>query len=158
VGFVFIHSLNELVVRVLASAFHRSSSKYISLSPIPLCLAWAVRSNAPRCATPSSSCGSSENGNRYSRSVGPIEECASSSLPCSRGRRLSLLIPSFVYQLLRRSRQYWYHFIDSAGWQKNSISICSNSRDRKVKFRGLISLRNALPTCAIPNGSFSRVL
>ena len=65
-------------------------------------------------------------------------------------------MPSVLYHFLRRSRQYSYHFIDSAGWQKNSISICSNSRDRKVKFRGLISLRNALPTCAIPNGSLTR--
>src|SRR5436853_268153 len=67
-------------------------------------------------------------------------------------------MPRFVYQPLRRSRQYWYHFIDSSGRQKNSISICSNSRLRKVKFRGLISLRNALPTCAMPNGNLSLVL
>ena len=67
-------------------------------------------------------------------------------------------MPRVLYHCLRRSRQYSYHFRDSSGWQKNSISICSNSRDRKVKFRGLISLRNAFPTCAIPNGSLSRVL
>ena len=40
------------------------------------------------------------------------------------------------------------------GWQKNSISICSNSRERKVKLRGVISLRKLLPTWAMPNGSF----
>src|SRR5262245_61036325 len=67
-------------------------------------------------------------------------------------------MPSWVYHALRTSRQYWYHFIDSEGWQKNSISICSNSRLRKVKLRGLISLRKALPTWAIPNGNFTRLL
>ena len=44
------------------------------------------------------------------------------------------------------------------GWQKNSISICSNSRERKVKFRGVISLRKLLPTWAMPKGIFTRVL
>ena len=44
------------------------------------------------------------------------------------------------------------------GSTKNCISICSNSRVRKMKFPGVISLRNALPTCAIPNGTFWRVL
>ena len=39
---------------------------------------------------------------------------------------------------------------------KYSISICSNSRVRKMKFPGVISLRNDLPICAIPNGSFLR--
>jgi hypothetical protein len=39
------------------------------------------------------------------------------------------------------------------GFTKNCISICSNSRVRKVKFPGVISLRNALPICAIPNGT-----
>jgi hypothetical protein len=42
------------------------------------------------------------------------------------------------------------------GLTKNSSSICSNSRERKVKLRGLISLRNALPICAMPKGSFLR--
>ena len=45
-----------------------------------------------------------------------------------------------------------------AGWQKNSISICSNSRERKVKFRGVISLRKLLPTWAMPKGIRTRVL
>ena len=45
----------------------------------------------------------------------------------------------------------------SSGWQKYSISICSNSRERKVKLRGLISLRNDLPTWAMPKGSFTRL-
>ena len=41
--------------------------------------------------------------------------------------------------------------------QKNSISIWVNSRLRKVKLRGLISLRKALPIWAMPKGSFWRV-
>ena len=42
------------------------------------------------------------------------------------------------------------------GSTKNSISICSNSRVRKMKFPGVISLRNDLPICAMPKGSFLR--
>ena len=45
-----------------------------------------------------------------------------------------------------------------SGWQKNSISICSNSRERNVKFRGVISLRKLLPIWAMPNGTLTRVL
>ena len=44
----------------------------------------------------------------------------------------------------------------SAGGTKNSISICSNSRVRKMKFCGVISLRKLLPTWAMPNGGFLR--
>ena len=44
----------------------------------------------------------------------------------------------------------------SAGGTKNSISICSNSRVRKMKLPGVISLRNDLPICAMPNGGFLR--
>ena len=40
----------------------------------------------------------------------------------------------------------------SSGGTKNSISICSNSRVRNTKWPGVISLRNDLPTCAMPNG------
>jgi len=47
--------------------------------------------------------------------------------------------------------------IVSSGLTKNSISICSNSRVRKMKLPGVISLRKALPIWAIPNGSFSRI-
>ena len=43
----------------------------------------------------------------------------------------------------------------SSGLMKNSSSICSNSRERKVKFFGVTSLRNALPICAIPKVSTS---
>ena len=44
----------------------------------------------------------------------------------------------------------------SSGGTKNSISICSNSSVRKMKLPGVISLRNDLPTCAIPNGGLRR--
>ncbi len=42
------------------------------------------------------------------------------------------------------------------GLTKNSISICSNSRVLKMKFPGVISLRNDLPIWPIPNGIFLR--
>src|SRR4051794_6650559 len=61
-----------------------------------------------------------------------------------------------MYHWNRVSRQYLYHCGDSSGRQKNSISICSNSRDRNVKFLGVISFRKLLPTCAIPNGILTR--
>ncbi len=44
------------------------------------------------------------------------------------------------------------------GTQKNSHSICSNSRMRKSWLRTTISLRNDLPCCAIPKGTFTRVV
>ena len=65
-------------------------------------------------------------------------------------------MPSSVYQRMRSSIQRWCHSSASAGGTKNSISICSNSRVRKMKLPGVISLRNALPICAIPNGGFLR--
>ena len=46
----------------------------------------------------------------------------------------------------------------SSGGTKYSISICSNSRVRKMKFPGVISLRNDFPICAMPNGGFLRVV
>ena len=46
----------------------------------------------------------------------------------------------------------------SSGGMKYSISICSNSRERKMKLRGVISLRNALPICAIPKGTLTRAV
>src|SRR3712207_8901868 len=58
----------------------------------------------------------------------------------------------FPYTTLFRSR---YHSSASCGGTKNSISICSNSRVRKRKLPGVISLRNDFPTCAIPNGGRS---
>ena len=45
----------------------------------------------------------------------------------------------------------------SCGLTKNSISICSNSRVRKMKLPGVISLRKALPIWAMPKGSLRRI-
>lgn len=42
------------------------------------------------------------------------------------------------------------------GFTKYCISICSNSRIRKMNCRATISLRNALPICAMPKGIWSR--
>src|SRR5437667_209251 len=61
-------------------------------------------------------------------------------------------MPRSVYQRMRSSIQYWCHSSSVPGSTKNSISICSNSRVRKMKFPGVISLRNDLPICPIPNG------
>ena len=44
----------------------------------------------------------------------------------------------------------------SSGGVKYSISICSNSRVRKMKLPGVISFRNALPTWPTPNGGRRR--
>jgi hypothetical protein len=44
----------------------------------------------------------------------------------------------------------------SPGRTKYCISICSNSRIRKTKLPGEISLRNDFPIWAIPNGTFLR--
>src|SRR6476646_4346701 len=62
-----------------------------------------------------------------------------------------------MYQLKRSLHQYSYHLGPSSGGTKNSISICSNSRVRNTKLPGVISLRNDLPICAIPNGGFLRL-
>ena len=45
----------------------------------------------------------------------------------------------------------------SPGATKYCISICSNSRIRKTKLPGLISLRNDLPIWAMPKGTFLRL-
>src|SRR5438067_13710849 len=66
-------------------------------------------------------------------------------------------MPYLRYQLYRSFFQYSNRFSASSGSQKNSSSICSNSRERKVKLRGLISLRNDLPIWAMPNGTLIRV-
>ena len=57
---------------------------------------------------------------------------------------------------MRCAFQYSNHVIAVSGSTKNCISICSNSRVRKMKFPGVISLRNAFPICAMPNGTFCR--
>ena len=78
------------------------------------------------------------------------------SCGCSKWRRLSGLMPRSVYQRVRSSIQYWCHSSSSPGLTKNSISICSNSRVRKMKLPGVISLRKLLPIWAMPNGGFLR--
>ena len=67
-------------------------------------------------------------------------------------------MPSSVYQRYRSRHQYSNHSWPSSGGTKYSISICSNSRVRKTKLPGVISLRNDLPICAMPNGGFLRVV
>ena len=65
-------------------------------------------------------------------------------------------MPRSVYQDVRWSIQYWCHSSSVPGSTKNSISICSNSRVRKMKLPGVISLRNDLPIWPMPNGGFFR--
>ena len=65
-------------------------------------------------------------------------------------------MPRSVYQRVRSSIQYWCHCSSVPGSTKNSISICSNSRVRKMKLPGVISLRNDLPIWPMPNGGFLR--
>src|SRR3954467_1757319 len=65
-------------------------------------------------------------------------------------------MPRSVYQWNRSWHQYSYHCGPSSGGTKYSSSICSNSRVRKTKLPGVISLRNDLPICAMPNGGFLR--
>ena len=65
-------------------------------------------------------------------------------------------MPRSAYQPVRSSIQYWCHSSSVPGSTKNSISICSNSRVRKMKLPGVISLRNDLPIWPMPNGGFLR--
>ncbi len=65
-------------------------------------------------------------------------------------------MPRSEYQRKRSSIQYWCHSSSVPGLTKNSISICSNSRVRKMKLPGVISLRKDLPTWPMPNGTFLR--
>ena len=67
-------------------------------------------------------------------------------------------MPRSVYQFHRCSIQYSCHFSSVPGSTKYSISICSNSRVRKMKLPGVISLRKLLPVCAMPNGGFLRAV
>ena len=69
---------------------------------------------------------------------------------------LSGFMPSPTYQFQRCSSQYSCHCSSVPGSTKNSISICSNSRVRKMKLPGVISLRKLLPVCAMPNGGLRR--
>ncbi len=65
-------------------------------------------------------------------------------------------MPRSTYHCSRVSIQYWCHSFAVDGSTKNSISICSNSRVRKMKLPGVISLRKLLPIWPIPNGGFFR--
>jgi hypothetical protein len=67
-------------------------------------------------------------------------------------------MPRSTYQAKRSSIHFWCHASSSPGWTKNSISICSNSRVRKMKLPGVISLRKLLPIWPMPNGGFLREL
>ena len=71
--------------------------------------------------------------------------------------RFSPARPIDFHHEKRQSRHQRYHSFAVSGRMKNSISICSNSRERKVKLRGVTSLRKALPICAMPKGTFTRV-
>ena len=66
--------------------------------------------------------------------------------------------PTLFHQRRRSSFQYSSHFGPSPGGTKNSISICSNSHERKMKCSTVISLRKLLPICAMPKGSFIDML
>ena len=65
-------------------------------------------------------------------------------------------MPRSMYQANRSSIHDWCHSSSVPGWTKNSISICSNSRVRKMKLPGVISLRKDLPMLAMPNGGLRR--
>ena len=67
-------------------------------------------------------------------------------------------MPRPVHQARRWSIQYWCQSSSVPGLTKNSISICSNSRVRKMKLPGVISLRKDLPTWPMPNGTFLRLV
>ena len=71
---------------------------------------------------------------------------------------MSAGMPRSTYHCRRALHQYSYHCALSAGGTKNSSSICSNSRVRKMKLPGVISLRKLLPTWAMPNGGFLRLV
>src|SRR5262249_32640691 len=62
-------------------------------------------------------------------------------------------MPKSIYHWKRALIHSLYLSAACSGRQKYSISICSNSRVRKVKLPGVISLRNDLPVWAIPKGS-----
>ena len=68
---------------------------------------------------------------------------------------VSSFMPRSWTNLWVYSFQYWNQSRSVPGLQKNSTSICPNSRVRKVKLPGVISLREALPICATPRGPFA---
>src|SRR3989338_7243496 len=68
--------------------------------------------------------------------------------------KVASLKPIILSHFFISESQYSNCFSHSPSLIKYSISICSNSRVRKIKFPGVISLRNALPICAMPKGIF----
>ena len=96
-------------------------------------------------------------GCRRSRTGTRCRRCGRSSATASpRGARTAAgsprCMPRSMYQASRVSIQYSCHSSSVPGLTKNSISICSNSRVRKMKLPGVISLRNDLPIWPMPNG------
>src|SRR5947209_7375506 len=67
-------------------------------------------------------------------------------------------MPRSTYHSVRWSIQYWCSSSSLPGSTKYSISICSNSRVRKMKLPGVISLRKLLPTWPMPNGGLRRAV
>ena len=61
-----------------------------------------------------------------------------------------------MYQSVRTWIQRSCHSSSVPGSTKNSISICSNSRVRKMKLPGVTSLRKLLPIWPMPNGGLRR--
>ena len=59
---------------------------------------------------------------------------------------------------MQSSIHFRCHSSSSPGLTKNSISMISNSRVRKMKLPVVISLRKVLPIWAMPNGSLRRVV
>ena len=105
---------------------------------------------------PSSSC--QPNGNSYSMSkaaLGVVRQLVRAVLVEARVGPAGC--PSvWCHSQALAAFQYSNHSSSSPGSTKNCISICSNSRVRKMKLPGVISLRNAFPIWAMPNGSFWR--
>src|SRR5678816_2067197 len=71
--------------------------------------------------------------------------------------RFSPARPMDCHHSMRKSRQNLYQSCDSEGWQKNSSSAWSNSRERNVKLRGVTSLRKLVPILTITEGIVTRV-
>ena len=97
------------------------------------------------------------NGKEFCPSV--VVCCRSSVLLCPQSQ-ITNLIFIFTNEELSQSRQNFFQYANHSrsvsGSQKNSSSICSNSRVRNVKLPGVISLRKDLPIWPIPNGIFLR--
>ena len=83
----------------------------------------------------------------------PWNRRQSSSGAWSRRRRCSSFMPRLQQPVVADSCASSRTIRDpSPGLQKNSSSICSNSRTRKMKLPGVISLRKDLPIWQMPDG------